>query len=238
MSSGQADRLRRAQQKRLELGAALAVAPIADPDEALPLRLALRRVEEARVGGLVPDEDALAPAPAPVDFGQRLAEGEDAVVAVEVEAPDRLGIADGAVMGVVEQEREAGAAAALASESRDQRRLVPFVDDDEVGIGQGQVELQRVLVGARAKLRIGFAVRRETGLAVIVQEVLEAPRMARLVRLDLVPLGDQLAQHAAQEMGVAVVPAGAQGMGEIDDPHAMAFSCGLACASAATSSGR
>ena len=187
MSSGQADRLRRPQQKRLELGAALVVAPIADPDEALPLRLALRRVEEARVGGLVPDEDAPAPAPAPVDLGQRLAEGEDAVVAVEVEAPDRLGIADGAMVGVVEQEREAGAAAALASESRHQPRLVPFVDDDHVGIGQGQVELQKVLVGARAQLRIGFAVRRETGLAVILHEVLDAPRMARLVRLDLVP---------------------------------------------------
>ena len=52
-------------------------------------------------------EDAAAPAPAAIDLGQSLAEGQDAVVAVEVEGVDGLGVADGAVVRVVEQQREA-----------------------------------------------------------------------------------------------------------------------------------
>ena len=75
-----------AQQEVLQLRAALAVAPIADPDQALARAFRRRRAEQAGVGGLVPDEDAAAPAPAAIDLGQRLAEGQHAVIAVEIEA--------------------------------------------------------------------------------------------------------------------------------------------------------
>ena len=92
-----------------------------------------RRMEQARIGGLVPDEDAVAPAPAAVDLGERLAEGEHAVVAVEVEGADRVRIAHGAMMGVVEKEREAAAAPPRPADGRDEPWLVPFVHDHDVG---------------------------------------------------------------------------------------------------------
>ena len=72
-----ARRRRRAAARRLRPGAnrnfsssarALAVAPVADPDEAVARAFAAGRVEQARVGGLVPDPDAVAPAPAAVDL--------------------------------------------------------------------------------------------------------------------------------------------------------------------------
>jgi hypothetical protein len=225
----QADGLRRAQQKRFQLGAAFVVSPITDPDKALALGLNLRRMEQARVSRLVPDEDAAAPTPSPIHLGQGLAEGEDAVVALKVELTDRVRIADGAMMRIVEEEREARAAAALAPKGGYEPRLVPFVHDHDVGVRQGQVELEKILVGARAQLRIGVVIGLKARLAMILDEVLDAPRIDRLVGDDLVALGDQLAQDSTQEVRVAVVPAGSQRMREIDKPHAMPLSCDDAC---------
>ena len=54
----------------------------------------------------------------------------------------------------------------------------------------------------------------------IGEQVLQAPGRLRLEHPDVVAAPHQLAQHAAQEVGVAVVPARLQRMGEIDDLHA------------------
>ena len=54
----------------------------------------------------------------------------------------------------------------------------------------------------------------------VPQQIVEAPRAVRLEHPNVVPARDQLAQHAAQKMGIAVVPAGPQRVGEIDDLHA------------------
>jgi hypothetical protein len=51
----------------------------------------------------VPDEDAIAPAPVPIDVGKRGAKGQDAVIAAEVVSLHFSGGGDGAVVGVVEQ---------------------------------------------------------------------------------------------------------------------------------------
>jgi hypothetical protein len=50
-----------------------------------------RRMKQAGVGRLVPGPDALAPAPAAIDLRQRLAEGQHAVIAIEVEGADASG---------------------------------------------------------------------------------------------------------------------------------------------------
>jgi hypothetical protein len=125
--------LRGGEEEAFELLGAFAVAPIADPDEALALALFLRRVEAAEVGGLVPRPDAVVPAPAAVDFAQRFAERQHTVIAGEVVRLHRLRFADGAVMRVVEQERVTCAALALLAERGDQGVVVPLVDDDEIG---------------------------------------------------------------------------------------------------------
>jgi hypothetical protein len=94
-------------------------------------------VEEAEVGGLVPGEDAVAPAPAAVHVREGFAEGEDGVVAREVEGADGVGVRHRAVVGVVEQEREAGAARAGAADRGDEGGVVPFVDDHGVRAVEG-----------------------------------------------------------------------------------------------------
>ena len=60
----------------------------------------------------------------------------------------------------------------------------------------------------------------DPGVAIVGEQVFEAPCAGGFVDADVMPACDQLRQHAAQEVGVAVVPARAQGMREGDDPHA------------------
>ena len=54
----------------------------------------------------------------------------------------------------------------------------------------------------------------------VADEVGAAPAGGGLEGADLVALGHQLAGDAAQEVGVAVVPAGDERVAEDDDPHA------------------
>ncbi len=110
--------------------------------------------------------------------------------------------------------------AAAAPDRGDQRRLVPLVDEHEVGIADERGDVGAFAVGARRQLGIVASERRQSGLAAVAQQVVEAPGSLGLERHDVVAERLQLAQHAAQEMRVAVVPAGAQRMREGDDLHA------------------
>src|SRR5207248_5404809 len=67
-----------------KLLAALVVTPIANPDEAFARGLFKRRMEPANVGGFVPDEHPVAPAPLLVHARERCAEREHAIVSVEI----------------------------------------------------------------------------------------------------------------------------------------------------------
>ena len=180
-------------------------------------------MEQADVGGLVPRPDPIAPSPLAVHLGQRFAERQHAVVAGKIEGADRRGIADRAMVGVVEEQREASTSPAQRTDRRDERRLVPFVDDDELGIADQNFCLGIGGVAFRRKLRIRGAKGVEPGVPVIGAKVRQAPIAYGLQRADIMPARHQLAQHAAQEMRVAVVPARQQGMREIDDLHAAAF---------------
>ena len=80
----------------------------------------------------MPDEDAVAPAPAAIDFGKRFAEGQHPVIAGEIEPLQGVGIADGAVVGIVEQKCKAASALPQMAERGDHARFVPLVHDDDV----------------------------------------------------------------------------------------------------------
>jgi len=54
----------------------------------------------------------------------------------------------------------------------------------------------------------------------ILQQIGQAPRSARLIGSYMVTPSGKLAEDAAQEMRIAVVPAGAQRMREVGDLHA------------------
>ncbi len=126
-------------------------------------------------------------------------------------------------MGVVEQQPEPAASGPPASDLGHQLRVAPLVDDDQVrlcasGLGDGR----RIAIARGVELGIGLAPGLEPRLAVIAQEVLQAPRVLGLIDGHLVASAHELAQHAPLEVGVAVVPAGRQGVGEVADPHAAA----------------
>src|SRR5690606_18182699 len=76
----QAERGCRLHQKFAELGGALTVAPVADPDEIGLLFLIFYGPEKPRVGRLVPGYDLPAPAEAAITLGQRFAKGEHEIV--------------------------------------------------------------------------------------------------------------------------------------------------------------
>ena len=100
----QAERPHRLEQELLELGRALVVAPVADPDEVALARDAGLRPEDARVGRLVPGPRAPGPAAGEVEVAEDRAEGEHAVVGREIVPRDRLGVGDRAVVRVVEEQ--------------------------------------------------------------------------------------------------------------------------------------
>ena len=123
-------------------------------------------------------------------------------------------------MGVVEQQREGRAAGPQPSDGGNQGGVVPLMDDDEVGARAERRGIIADLVDRRPEVGIGAREGFEPGLPGVRQEVVQAPGALRLERLDGVAAGAELAQDAAQEVGVAVVPAGAQRVGEVGDLHA------------------
>jgi hypothetical protein len=97
------------------------------------------------------------------------------------------------------------------------------VDEDEVGAVERLAEVGGgARVGLGREAGVGPPPAEEPGLAVVADEVLAAPAGRGLERPDLVAAGQQLARDAAQEVGVAVVPAGLERVAEQDDPHAAA----------------
>ncbi len=229
MSSGWPGLARGAQQEFLQLGRAFAVAPVADPDQPFALAFPLGRVEAAQIRRLVPDMHAAAPAPAAIDLGQRLAERQHVVIARQVEGAHLLGRADGAVVGVVEHQPERRAAFAQRADAGDQFRLVPFVDDDQIRAVGHRLDIGIGAVDGGAQVRIRLLERGKPLLAVIGQQVLAAPCALRLIGDRVVPPLAQFVQHAAQEMGIAMVPARGERVSEIDDPHAAASSPASIC---------
>ena len=129
-------------------------------------------------------------------------------------------IADGAMVRVVEQQGEAAAGTARLTEPCDQGRIVPLVNDDEVGV---LAELLGIRLGAddrRMQLRVQRPEGGQSGVPVVGQQVLQAPGRRGFVDRDRVSTRGQLTQHPPQEMRIAMVPAGEQRVREIDDPHA------------------
>src|SRR3546814_8631584 len=61
--------------------AALVIAPIADPNDAMPFGFLFRWSEEMQVGGLMPDEGPTVPSRLAIYLRQCCTEGQDAIIA-------------------------------------------------------------------------------------------------------------------------------------------------------------
>jgi hypothetical protein len=177
-------------------------------------------VEDAGVGGFVPGPAPLAPAAGEVEFSKDFAEGEDAVVVCQVVGAHRFGLGDGAVVGVVEEEAEAAFVFAVLADALDEGVVVPFVNEDQVGAGEGVVEVERLeVVGEAGEVGVGVVEFMDGFFAVFFAEVFDAPGVAGLIDADVVAAREELADDSAKEVGVAVVPVGDEGVIEEDDAH-------------------
>ena len=117
VTRAQAQCLHRLEEKFLQLLRPFLIAPIADPDDLAPALIRNDRPEEARVRGLMPGPDAPRPTSFEVVLPHRFAEGENAIIAIEIVDGHRVGIGRRAVMGVMEEQLEPSAAAALLAQA-------------------------------------------------------------------------------------------------------------------------
>lgn len=123
------------------------------------------------------------------------------------------------MMGVVEQQREAAAVAAQTADAGDQTGWCPFVDDNDVGVVEHGFVVEIGPEGLHMQVRIVGQETRQRGGALIRDEVDTAPAGFRLQHQRGMAAPLQFAQDAAQEMGVAVVPVGHNGMCVEDEFH-------------------
>jgi len=148
-----------------------------------------------------------------------LAEGEDTVVVVEVETGNVALGGDGAVVGVVEKQGKV-AVAAEAAEAGDEVRSGPFVDDNDIGIVycRSMIEARSILLRAQVgevNDEPGYGLR-----SLIFHQIAAAPAVCRLKRQHVVTAAEEIAHDAAEEVGVAVVPVGDEGVSVEDELHA------------------
>src|SRR5689334_21545271 len=73
-----------------QFGAALLVAPIADPDQIVPRTTLWQGSIQRGVRRLMPGEGAVGPAEREIDLPQHLAEREHAVIAIEIETGELM----------------------------------------------------------------------------------------------------------------------------------------------------
>jgi len=180
------------------------------------------RVEAPHVGRLVPRPRTRRPAVLEIRVANRITEREHAIVVGEVVLADSGPIGDRAVVRIVEEQRVRTLRPAVRTNRGDERVIVPLVHEHEVGAGERRIQVQTVTVVASAdpgELRVGSFEGRNRRLTLLLDEVHDAPRVARFVDADGVTAGDQVGHDAAQEVRVAVVPVGDERVAEDYDAH-------------------
>jgi hypothetical protein len=134
------------------------------------------------------------------------------------------------MMGVVKEKPVAGARAGpVAPDRADELRVVPLVHEDQVRAVERRVEVERrgrVAEALDAGVERAEAV--EGPRPVVLFQVDPAPRVLGLVDPHRVAPAGQLGRHAAQKVGVAVVPVREDRVVEHHDAHRVLLAHGLA----------
>src|SRR5690606_27959559 len=121
------------------------------------------RGEEADVRCLVPGPHPSVPALAEIAFAHDLTEGENTVIAVEVEGGQRRWRGRAPVMRVVEQQLEARPAGAHRAKASHERGLRPLVHQHEVGAVHEALEIRaagRIRLDVQVRVRLTPSVER------------------------------------------------------------------------------
>ena len=228
----QPHRFDRPNQKFAELDGALLIAPIADPHEVALLADLGVGTKQGQIGRLVPGEDLPAPAMPPIGVAQHIAKGEHPVETVEIESGNRLPVSHHPMMRIVEQQQIPPTAATMRGDALDQGRLVPFMHQHDIGAVERPIQIEPCgVVDGDRQIGIGLAPRFERRLALLGNQIAGAPPIRRLERPDRDAAALTFAEHAAQEMRVAVVPVGSQRMAK---QHEFRHHATSRCAGSAT----
>src|SRR5688572_17014041 len=115
------------------------------------------------------------------------------------------------MVSVVKQQDETVLLSAVLTNPFDQFRLVPFVNDHEIGFTQREVEIEMVqFVTNAVELRIGLFKLDDRRPTVLRNQALQAPGIAWLINVHLMTTGQQLRRDAAEKVCVSMVPIGDQ----------------------------
>lgn len=183
------------------------------------LRLIRQGAEEDVVRGLVPGEDRTAPPGVEIALPQCLPKSQDAVEGFQRHRRNlRIG-RNGAVVRVVKQEREGSAFAPRPADPFHDGGFGPFVDDDDIRIRQRLLMVELRIIGNGFQTGEAFGKTRQNALSLIPHKIGAAPAVTRFQRQHSMPAPHQVAHDATQEMRIAMVPAGQEGMGIKDELH-------------------
>src|SRR3954452_6905364 len=117
----------------VNLGGALVVAPVADPDYILLLFSRVERAKDGNVRRLVQRPDATNAKHVAVNAAQRLSEREHAIKLMDTKGADLIGRGGSAMMRVMEQKTEAEFSAKLELDGCQCGRI-PLVQDHHVDV--------------------------------------------------------------------------------------------------------
>ena len=186
-------------------------------------------MKNAGIGRFMPGPGSARPTALQIDLPDALAIRKHAIVLGQVVSGHAVRVGDGAMMRVMEEQDISAMAAAMRPDAADQVVVVPLMHQDKIRAFEHTVEIQcRVIVAeagqtweARLKLFHGT-------VAVLLDEVLIAPGVGGFVDMNLVATREKLRCDAAQEVGVAMVPVGDQGMVKADYAHMVLAQVGYA----------
>src|SRR3546814_19830479 len=139
-------------------------APMSSPSDAMPFVFLFRGSGEMQVGGLMPDEGPAVPSRLAIYLRQCCTEGQDAIIARQVETAHRFRVTDHSRMRIMEEQGHISAPLAKSTTSGNAGGTGQFVQEEQIRI---LYNMPRAETGASIEAggthRIGVGARRRKG---------------------------------------------------------------------------
>src|SRR3546814_5566047 len=120
--------------------------------------------------------DLTVPSRLAIYLRQCCTEGQDAIIARQVETAHRFRVTDHSMMRIMEEQGHSSAPLAKSTKSGNDGGIGPFVHDDQIRILYHLLRVETGgVIAAGGKLRIGIAESRQPSLAVVSHQIGKAP---------------------------------------------------------------
>lgn len=155
----------------------------------------------------MPGPDVAGPPFGHVNLSNRFTISKDPVVVGKVVQRHALWISHRPVMGVMEKKPEVIRLPPAASDAANQVALIPLVNDHKVRPRQNLLQIDRLgIVKGAFQARISGLKLLNRGIAMLLDQVSQAPVANRLVNGDLMAALLQFSRVTAKKVSVSVVP--------------------------------